>query len=144
MLCTPDNIIKVGGWNGFSAVGYFFGREIQKTTGQPVGLIGTYWGGTPAQSWTSVEKLASEPALKHYADQLAKTQADYPQALLKFPAIQAAFQASLAKWRTDAGIAINAPVTPADLAKAKAAGSSPRTETAHAPRWRPEHGDHPL
>jgi sialate O-acetylesterase len=125
VLCTPDNIIKVGGWNGFSAVGYFFGREIQKTTGRPVGLIGTYWGGTAAQAWTSVEKLAGEPALKHYADLLAKTQGTYPQALLKFPAIQAAFEASLAKWKKDAGIAPDAPVTPADLAKAKAAGLPP-------------------
>ena len=42
----------------FSAVGYFFGREVQKNIGIPVGLIGTNWGGTVAESWTSREGLA--------------------------------------------------------------------------------------
>jgi sialate O-acetylesterase len=37
----------------FSAVGYYFGRELQKARNVPVGLIGTYWGGTPAEAWTS-------------------------------------------------------------------------------------------
>ncbi len=78
-------MIKVGGWSGFTAVGYFFGREIQKTTGQPVGLIGTYWGGTPAQAWTSEEKLQSDPVLKHYADTEDTTRANFPNALAKCP-----------------------------------------------------------
>jgi sialate O-acetylesterase len=29
VLCTPESVIKVGGWGGFSAVGYYFGRELQ-------------------------------------------------------------------------------------------------------------------
>jgi sialate O-acetylesterase len=62
VVCSPETIA------GFSAVGYFFGREIQKTTGAPVGLIGTYWGGTPAEAWTSREKLESEPAFKPILD----------------------------------------------------------------------------
>src|SRR5262249_52380289 len=38
-------------WHGFSAVGYYFARQIRSVTGAPVGVIGTYKGGTPAQSW---------------------------------------------------------------------------------------------
>lgn len=37
----------------FSAVGYYFGREIQRKVGVPVGLIASDWGGTPAEAWTS-------------------------------------------------------------------------------------------
>lgn len=49
--CSPETIPN------FSAVAYFFGREIQKRTGRPVGLIQTAWGGTPAEAWTSRDKL---------------------------------------------------------------------------------------
>ncbi len=36
----------------FSLIGYFFGRELNANLHQPVGLIGSYWGGTAVQSWT--------------------------------------------------------------------------------------------
>jgi sialate O-acetylesterase len=53
---TPANL-RQGGWAGFSAVGYSFGRRLRKELGVPVGLIGSYWGGTPAESWVSDEGL---------------------------------------------------------------------------------------
>ena len=104
VVCTPENVIKIGGWSGFSAVGYFFGREIQKFTGQPVGLIGCHWGGTPAQAWTSLEKLQSEPALKHYVDSYNKTKANYPAAVVKYPALQAAYKVQTAAWEKANGL----------------------------------------
>lgn len=36
----------------FSAVGYFFGKKINKDLNVPVGLINASWGGTPAEVWT--------------------------------------------------------------------------------------------
>lgn len=42
----------------FSAVGYFFGKNIHLELGVPVGLINTSWGGTPSESWTSREELS--------------------------------------------------------------------------------------
>ena len=59
-VCTPETI-KQGGWNGFSAVGYFFGRDLQKKIKVPIGLIETNWGGTPAQAWTSAAALETMP-----------------------------------------------------------------------------------
>jgi len=51
---------------GFSAVAYFFGRELQRELGVPIGLIHTSWGGTPAEAWTRKEVLQSDPELAIY------------------------------------------------------------------------------
>jgi sialate O-acetylesterase len=53
-VCTPKTVTGDG---GVSAVGYFFARKIQGETNIPIGLIKDCWGGTPAESWTSVEAL---------------------------------------------------------------------------------------
>jgi sialate O-acetylesterase len=49
---------------GFSAVAFYFGQEIHRALGVPVGLIHSSWGGTPAEAWTSREALLAEPSLK--------------------------------------------------------------------------------
>ena len=55
----------------FSAVGYFFGRELHQTLNVPIGLIHTSWGGTPAEAWTSRATLESNPDLKPILDRAA-------------------------------------------------------------------------
>jgi sialate O-acetylesterase len=55
VVCTPETV------GDFSAVGYFFGRDLMKSGIQPIGLIDTTWGGTPAEAWTSTEALKSDP-----------------------------------------------------------------------------------
>jgi sialate O-acetylesterase len=62
-VCTPATVAQ-GGWGGFSAVGYFFGREVHKAEQVPVGLIDTNWGGTVAQAWTSGPALKALPDFK--------------------------------------------------------------------------------
>lgn len=52
-VCTPETA------KTFSAVAYFFGREISEKEKVPVGLIDTTWGGTPAHAWISNGGLAS-------------------------------------------------------------------------------------
>ncbi len=42
---------------GITAVGWHFGREIQRTQGVPVGILHSAWGGTPAESWTPMPTL---------------------------------------------------------------------------------------
>jgi sialate O-acetylesterase len=53
--CNPQYVSE------FSAVAYFFAREVTKKTGIPIGLIHTSWGGTIAEAWTSSETLNTLP-----------------------------------------------------------------------------------
>jgi sialate O-acetylesterase len=64
-VCSADSV------RGFSAVGYFFGRQLHETLGVPVGLIASDWGGTPADTWTSPEGFAATPDLKPILDRAA-------------------------------------------------------------------------
>jgi len=85
-VCGPDTV------GGFSAAGYFFGRELEKQLGVPVGLINTSYGGTPAEAWTSRQKLASEPKLKPILDAFAAICQRYPESRRRY-------EAALAKWK---------------------------------------------
>jgi sialate O-acetylesterase len=49
---------------GFSAVAYYFGRDLQKALNVPVGLIETCWGGSPAEVWMSQRVLEGNPDYK--------------------------------------------------------------------------------
>ena len=40
---------------GFTAVGYFFGLNLYKVLGIPIGLIETDWGGTRIETWMDME-----------------------------------------------------------------------------------------
>jgi sialate O-acetylesterase len=55
--CTPETAAE------FSAVAYFFGRQIARDEHVAVGLIDSTWGGTPAEAWVSMEGLASDASL---------------------------------------------------------------------------------
>jgi sialate O-acetylesterase len=69
LVCTPKNV-TVGAWGGFSAAGYFFGRELQHDLKVPVGLIHTSWGGTVAEAWTSGEALETMADFRPAVQQL--------------------------------------------------------------------------
>jgi sialate O-acetylesterase len=58
--CTPEAA------KNFSAVAYFFARDLQKAQGKqhvPIGLIDSTWGGTPAEAWTSLDALGADATL---------------------------------------------------------------------------------
>lgn len=48
----------------FSAVGYYFGKHLNEDLDVPIGLIGSNWGGTPAEVWTPEELVEKNTVLK--------------------------------------------------------------------------------
>ncbi len=78
-VCSPDTLSKTGEWSGFPAVAYFFGRDVHGFTHQPVGLIGSCWGGTRINSWTSLQALESSPEMKSFAVGAARFRDNYQQ-----------------------------------------------------------------
>jgi sialate O-acetylesterase len=85
VVTTPDQAGQ------FSAVGYFFGRELYQRLKMPLGLIHTSWGGTPAEAWTSKEALAAIPDLKPILDR-------YQESLKALPQRQQEYARALADW----------------------------------------------
>ena len=67
-----EDVSKTGGWQAatggnignFTAVGYFFARELYRQLHVPVGLINTTWGGTDVETWISKEALQSSDEFK--------------------------------------------------------------------------------
>ena len=48
----------------FSAVGYFFGKNLNAAIGQPVGLINASWGGSPIETWIPASDMKRDPGLQ--------------------------------------------------------------------------------
>ena len=55
--CTPATVAQ------FSAVGYFFARDLQAHQHIPIGVIDDTWGGTIAEAWTSLDGLSANASL---------------------------------------------------------------------------------
>jgi sialate O-acetylesterase len=72
-LSTPDVTTK--GWNEasdsalmrFSAIGYFFGKELYKELNVPIGIVSSSWGGSRIEPWTPAEAYVTSPVFKEEA-----------------------------------------------------------------------------
>jgi len=65
-ICSPKTV------KDFSAVGYFFARDIHKAEKVPIGVLFSAWGGTVAEAWTSAESLQTMPDFKSALDNFSK------------------------------------------------------------------------
>lgn len=62
-VCSPETV------GDFTAVGFFFAREVFQKTNIPIGLVHTSWGATHSETWTSRDALANSD---EYKDVIAK------------------------------------------------------------------------
>lgn len=97
---TPDSRARSlqGSWQKagpetvarFTAVGYFFARQLRRELGVPVGLVNSSWGGTPIEAWMSPRALAESG--------VTEVAARWQASLQQLPANRAAYEATLATW----------------------------------------------
>jgi sialate O-acetylesterase len=86
-VCTPQTVAR------FSAVGYFFARDLNQMLKAPVGVIHTSWGGTPAETWTSREALAAaDPDVKVILDRFDQARQGFT------PDVKAKYEADVQDW----------------------------------------------
>ena len=64
--CSPETA------GNFSAVAYYFARELQSRLNLPIGLIHTSWGGTPAEAWTPWDALLENSATRGIVDDIVR------------------------------------------------------------------------
>ena len=68
--CSPETV------GNFSAVGYFFGRQLHTTLNVPIGLINNAWGGSAAEAWVRRDILEADARYAPLLARWAKTEAD--------------------------------------------------------------------
>ncbi len=66
-VCRPESVAD------FSAVAYFFGKELHRRLEVPIGLISSSWGGTNAEEWTDMEWLLGEESFQPILDRWQQT-----------------------------------------------------------------------
>lgn len=96
---TPRDQVKTAGWMtcspktvpAFSAVAYFFGRDMHQALGVPIGLVHSSWGGTICEAWASEEALRALPDFKVKLEQMDGEAPNIPKA-------EADYQTALARW----------------------------------------------
>ncbi|BCM88956.1 hypothetical protein IAD21_00798 [Abditibacteriota bacterium] len=76
----------------FTAVGYFFARELQQKMGFPVGIVHSSWGGTDIEAWMSADSINSNPDLKFVTQH-------WQQRLDDYPARKTQYEADLTDWQ---------------------------------------------
>lgn len=74
-VCSPQTVAD------FTAVGYFFAKNLYEKRHVPIGIIFSAFGGTPAEDWISKEALTANPELADFVnDYKQKISADYQPA----------------------------------------------------------------
>jgi sialate O-acetylesterase len=94
-VCSPETV------GNFSAVGYFFGRQLHQTLGVPVGLINNAWGGSAADAWVKREKIAAHPTLKAIHDRWVAMEQALPAAMADFAKKVEEHKAAVEKAKTE-------------------------------------------
>ncbi len=85
VVCSPETAGE------FSAVGYFFGRELNRELNVPIGLIDSSWGGTICEAWASAGALEAMPDFKNQLAQIETERAEANKPPIKIEEAMAAW-----------------------------------------------------
>ncbi|QDK77246.1 sialate O-acetylesterase [Spirosoma sp. KCTC 42546] len=81
LALTPQTDLKAGDWKvcssetvgDFTAIGFFFARELYQKLNIPIGLLHSSWGGSQVEGWISKEGMLSNDELRSYAHTMPTT-----------------------------------------------------------------------
>jgi len=73
MVCSPQTV------GGFSAVGYFFARQLHQTLGVPVGMVNNAWGGSACEAWINRDRLEKDPQYAPMIDRWVKMETRFEE-----------------------------------------------------------------
>lgn len=112
VVCSPETITN------FTAVGYFFARDLYKKMNIPFGLISSSVGGTPAEYWVNKNVLLPDAELKNITNSYLNSVQTYPMRLEKYKNEEAAllekYNKELEAAKTDPKIVPRKPAAPVD------------------------------
>jgi len=109
----PDTRLNGGPWQeassetvgNFTAVGYFFAKELRSKAGVPIGLLNSSWGGSRVEPWMSAEALgysdaqsAGEINAKRQKEQAEKQKRKLKELLGDLPSEDEGLVNGEAKW----------------------------------------------
>ncbi|MFT3753123.1 MAG: sialate O-acetylesterase [Paludibacter sp.] len=95
--CSPSTVYN------FSAVGYFFARDLQKVLNVPIGLLFSSVGGTEAQFWISRRGLINNSQLRSMVEAYDLELKNYPVKLAEY---NAKIDSIVARYKADSVNAI--------------------------------------
>jgi sialate O-acetylesterase len=117
MECNPETAASS------SAVAYFFARNIQgKLGGVPIGIVESFWGGTPVEAWTSLRAIGEDAALMPIFAEWARNTESWP-------AIQSRYDKRLETW--------NQAAEKAKADNTQAPPRPPRPQSSPGGEWTP-------
>ena len=87
--CSPETVGQ------FSAVGYFFGRQLHQTLDVPIGLIDNAWGGSSCEAWIRRDLLEEDERFTGLMDRWKKTEANIDNAVAAWEQKMADYRAKV-------------------------------------------------
>jgi len=95
-ICSPETVGQ------FTAVGYFFARDLFRRINVPIGIINSTWGGTQVESWMSPEASENNPFYQTVTKRWNDLKISYPDRLSEY-------KTKLALWEKDFSLVSNKP-----------------------------------
>jgi sialate O-acetylesterase len=72
-VCSPESV------GNFSAVGYYFGRQLHETLDIPIGLVNNAWGGSACEAWVRRDLLEQDERYKPLIERWVRNETTFEE-----------------------------------------------------------------